>query len=140
MIEFRFPYVESRIESRLPPRFPSLQARSDHSPLKLAQGNANYLWSTLTPLKLTKLLAVISADRWLIVTMNYYVYVIVSSCLDPVETVHETFNKHCSLAGARRTSPSNIASILPSPGRFGHGEGVNINIIIDSNDQPPIVP
>ena len=62
------------------------------------------------------------------------------SCLDPPETVIGVFNKHNSVAGARRTSPSNIASILPSLGGFGSGEGINTNIIIHSNDQPPIGP
>ena len=62
------------------------------------------------------------------------------SCLDPEATLLGMFNKHCSLGGARRTSPSNIASMLPSLEVFGSGEGVNTNIIIHSNDPPPIGP
>ena len=60
------------------------------------------------------------------------------SCLDPVEMLLGTFNKHCSVAGARRTSPFNIASILPSLEVFGSGEGFATDIIIHSNDQPPL--
>ena len=45
------------------------------------------------------------------------------SCLDPAETLIGTFNEHCSVAGARRTSPSNIASMLPPLEVFGGGEG-----------------
>ena len=61
-------------------------------------------------------------------------------CLDLAETIIGVFNKHYSVAGARRTSQSNIASILPSLGGFGSGEGINIIIIIHSNDQPPLGP
>ena len=60
------------------------------------------------------------------------------SCLDPAETLIGTFNEHCSVAGARRTSPFNIASILPSLEVFGSGEGFVAYKIIHSNDQPPL--
>ena len=62
------------------------------------------------------------------------------SYVDPPETLLGMFNEPYSMAGARRTSPSNIASMLPSLEVFGSDEGVNTNIIIHSNDQPPIGP
>ena len=70
--------------------------------------------------------------------MDYYVCVIVLGSTR--ETLLGTFNEHCAVGGARRTSLSNIASILPSLRGFGSGEGFSTNIIIHSNDQPPIVP
>ena len=43
-------------------------------------------------------------------------------------------NKRCSMAGANRTSPSYITTILPSLDGSGSSEDSNINIIILSND------
>ena len=45
-------------------------------------------------------------------------------------------NRRCSMAGAGPTSPSNIATILPSLDGSGSFEDSNINIIMHSNDQP----
>ena len=60
------------------------------------------------------------------------------SCVDPPETLLGMFNEPYSVAGARRTSPSNQASMLSSLGVFGTGESFNTNIIIHSKDQPTL--
>ena len=52
------------------------------------------------------------------------------TCLDPAETLIGAFDKRCSVAVARRTSPSHIATIVPPLGGFGSGEGSIINIMI----------
>ena len=56
----------------------------------------------------------------------------------PPKTLIGAFNNSYSVADARRTSPSDIVTLLPSLDGFGSGKGFSTYIILYSNGQPSL--
>ena len=127
----QIPFIESRlpfIESRLPRSPVILKARID--PLCRQPGTHCRRWIDQVN---SRNMGRLVADRYYgLLCLCYRAWIQQKRSLErSMSTVQ------WAALGARRAWPSNIASILPSLGGFGSGGGINTNIIIHSNDQPP---